>query len=120
MRYLYLASLTVLAIVVQADSGAPPSVWEQMQLAGVSQEGATIESVEVNQSTVLINYKVGEDVRKAELCRDVRNEPFYGVTYQNQRVDMLRSALKSGDRVDLGLTGPWSPCLQSVKVSRAQ
>lgn len=120
MRYLLLSSLLIVASVVHADFGATPSVWDQMQLNGIRQEGAKIESVEVNQSTVFVNYKIGDEIKQAELCRDVRNEPFYGVTYQNQRVDMLRAALKSGEKVDLGVSGPWSPCLESVKVSKAQ
>lgn len=97
-----------------------PSVWEQMQTKNVIHEDALIESVEVTGSKIIVGFTENGQSQTAELCRDIKNEPHFGVTFENQRVEMLRVALKSGERVQLGLKGPWSPCLDSVKISKAQ
>ena len=114
-----LINLFYLLSVASAET-ASPSVWEQMRLNGVNRVEVTIESVEVTGSEVIVTYKEKDMVLKTQLCREVKNEPYYGATFQNQRVEMLRSALNHHDKVELTLSGPFNPCLQSVKVNKAE
>lgn len=91
-----------------------------MQLKNINQLEVFLESLEIQGTEVLVGFRVDGQTQQLSLCRDVKNEPFYGSVYQNQTVEILRSALKSKDSVQFGVSGPWSPCLQSVKISKAQ
>lgn len=91
-----------------------------MQLKNIIHENAQVESIEVSGSKITVGFKDHDQTQTVELCQDPKNEPFFGVTFQNQRVEILRDALQSGKKVELGLKGPWSPCLDSVKISKAQ
>ncbi len=97
-----------------------PSIWEQMQSKSISVDLVKIESLQVTGREIIIGYKVNGISQLGSLCRDIRNEPFFGVVYDNQRAEILREALRNGTHVQLHFRGPWTPCLESVTVAKDQ
>jgi hypothetical protein len=77
---------------------------------------AKITRLEMTPSRVAISFKtVGKNTQaqSAELCHKDVGLATVAVEY-NQQIESLRQALKSGEIVELGMQGPWGPCLSSV------
>lgn len=104
-----------------ADFG--PSVWTQMQTNGHSRIQAKIVSLEISEMGAQVTYrqiKDGDAQATTQLCAPIGTENYRSeemrTSLHGERITVLREALKSGQVVELGFQGPWSPCLSSIRV----
>ncbi len=84
-----------------------PSVWQQLQMRGVTVLESEIKSLEISDDLVVVEFSEG----RAKLC----GQDSY---LTDQRVVTLREALKSGERLMLGFQGPWNTCLKTISQRR--
>lgn len=105
-----------------------PSVWQQMQFSPNKAVKAVIKSMEVDRDSVRIEVAAvgSSETAKITLCSDESQTPFatqrqtepVRAVYTQERMNIVREALKTGEPVELGFSGPWSPCLNSIRISK--
>jgi len=96
-----------------------PSVWEQMQSASNAPANfkATVVALQVSGQQVsvdLISVTNSWRYKGLKLCSTAQ----FPTAPSDQRVDILSQALRSKNAVEIGLSGPFNPCLDTIRVSR--
>jgi exosome complex RNA-binding protein Csl4 len=119
---LLIGILLALSVTSRADFG--PGVWDQLQNRGDIIVLAKITKLEISPSQVSVGYreivkgkKDKAGLKTATLCREQSTLSYANVEH-HQRIESLRDAYRSGEIVKLSMTGPWSPCLSSITLSK--
>jgi len=130
MFWLMYVTVVVLGAMPMAYAGL--SVWDQMKTGDLSSVTAKIVGVQLltNQVRVVYTIQDGKTViqRTTSLCEDpsgVNMNQATGVdseerraVYLKARIDSLLEAKRSGESVQLSLTGGWDDCLQTIGFSQ--
>jgi hypothetical protein len=110
---------------------AEPGVWEQMQFSPDRQARMVVVGLEIRGDAVTVEVapsKRSKAVSRLHLCSADSQRPFdqqndnseaRRAIYAQQILEVLREAYRTGRRVELGFSGPWSPCLSAVRISKA-
>lgn len=127
--FLLLVGLYFLVTAQANASYSNPSVWEQMQFNPHRVVKAQVKAIQVDGESVKIEIASpgSKEITSVILCTNENQEPFrtngrptepVRAVYQAERISLLREAFKSGEAVELGFSGPWSPCLNTVRMSK--
>lgn len=93
------------------------SVWDQMQQMPTDSSQGVIKSVKMEGSHARFQLQTDDGkTREYTVCSDPAQVPFDRPTETKQRV--LEKAFETGDRVELGMSGPWNPCLSKIQVTK--
>ncbi len=113
-------------------SGHAPSVWEQMQNGDTGSVRAQIEAVELSGAQVRVGYSttgaLDNGTQFTTLCEDLVGSSSGLATgvesdarraaFLQERVALLKEALRSKEDVRLSLSGPWGNCLQTIRIGQ--
>lgn len=115
------AFLLLVGLIILVTQGAEaqvsePLVWTQMQEKPNQTLRGVVKGLELNGDRVIVELASSDGLKKLQLCSDPAQIPFDRP--RADKIELLRDAYKSGEAVELGLTGPWSPCLNTVRVSK--
>ncbi|MGE4131572.1 MAG: hypothetical protein AB7F86_08020 [Bdellovibrionales bacterium] len=120
-----LLGVAILSIYFTAHADFGPSIWQQLQTQGDRVVTAKIEALDVHTQLVRVAFaETGENHARGrlELCQDEGSAPAHREAFvtalHQQRLEILREALRTGEEVQLSIKGPWSPCLSSIAALR--
>ncbi len=93
-----------------------PGTFEQMQTGTANSVDAKITNVKQAPGGYLVSYQVDDTIKTSSLCIDDRmiNENYTEADRAmaiQDRVRVLRNAVKSKSTLTLAVRGPWSPCV---------
>ncbi|MGE3683047.1 MAG: hypothetical protein AB7G93_15090 [Bdellovibrionales bacterium] len=120
---LVLAILLIARVHLEAHAAFEMSVWDQMKYtsSGVT---ATIVPFRTHTEMAAIEYipKGQTEPRKIRLCTDFETnlESEMRAVFTKQRLEILQRAGEDGTLVELGIRGPWNPCLDSVRALKGK
>ena len=101
-----------LSMSLTAHADFAPSVWAQLQMRGVRTLQAKITSLEMNGSQTRVGFREagvsGSGHQEMDLCESLKE------------IELFRRAYDSGEILELGFQGPWSPCISSVRIGRSR
>jgi len=120
-----LFQLLAMTISVTAHAQFAPGVWDQLQHNGDRTIEARIEGIDISSKSVQVEYQEMVDdggKGRIDLCResvgDHSQHEGWLSAVNNQRIETLRQAKRSGEIVTISMRGPWSPCLSSISVKK--
>lgn len=120
-KFVCAANLIFAASIATAE-GFGPSVWDQMQHESANASTGKITSLEIGDQGIEIGVTSNGDQATTKFCDDSAGSE--GESYRSAqavaRLEILREAFKSGEKVELTYDGPWKPCLRSVRIVRAE
>lgn len=121
---------SIASFIVLFSFSAQASVWDQMQTSGLERVTGKVTALEF-QGTGTLNLSLqvagegGTKITKSfqsstdtmnGACNNAYHSDEERVAFFTQRVELLREAFKNEDVVELSFSGPWNPCLNSVRV----
>jgi hypothetical protein len=120
-----LLAALLLSAFARADV-VQPSVWEQMENGTANPIEALVTDLDFRSNAVVVTLETKENgSQSAQLCSEAamqadqkfqNSEEMRGHHF-SQTAETLREALRSNQKVLIGMKGPWSSCIESVKIS---
>jgi hypothetical protein len=100
-----------------------PGVWEQLELGDVDGVEVKITDLKFSGSRVEVTFENGDQTESGHLCVDQEEDKSSNemrAQHFSHMVQTLREAKREKSLVTIGYRGPWSPCIESVKLGKPQ
>lgn len=117
-------ALIVSILISSVNAFASDSLWGQMESGKFEPLNGRVVKIQdgVDSASVDLEVKDADGqrrVRTLPICNsyDPSQTETERAAFMSRRLEVLRQAQKSDDRVQAAVKGPWQPCLQSVELA---